>query len=44
MADESRILVIILKFQLEMVMKIRHLLEEKKVAGVNVVGVNMIDG
>lgn len=33
MADESRILVIILKFQLEMVMKIQHLLEENVVDG-----------
>lgn len=33
-ADERRILVVILKFQLEVVMKIQHLLQERKVAGV----------
>lgn len=44
LADESRILVLILKFQLELVMKIQHLLERRKVAGVNAVEVNGVDG
>lgn len=38
MADEGRILGIILKFHLEVVMRMQHLLEERKVAGADVVG------
>jgi len=44
LVDESRILLILLKFQLEMVIKMWRFLQEKKVAGVNVVGVNVVDG
>lgn len=37
LADEGRILVVMLKSHLEMVMRAQHLLEERKVAGADVV-------